>query len=169
MPRRDSFAGVKRPLAVSLLALLFLFGAFLFILGPVLFLLSGVFGLGLGYSFRLDLLWLQAPFDAALLALLLRHPTMGLAAWLSVPIALSALCGVAGVGLWRLRSWARKAALVIATLAALNAIAKLFFLFFWQGGPTLWQYLALALTALVWIAFVWYLSQPSVKQAFAKN
>ena len=160
---------MKRSLAVSLLAILFVLVSLVGLLGPVLFLLSGLLGAGFTFAWNLDLPGLRIPLDAALLGLFRTRPTLALVLWLAFPIVLSLFFGLTGIGLWRRRNWARQAALVMAALATLNAIAKLCFLFFWQGGPTLKEYLILVLAALVWIAAVWYLSQPSLKQAFGRN
>jgi hypothetical protein len=69
---------------------------------------------------------------------------------------------VIGFGLWKLRNWARRAALVLAILGC--AIGIIFVPFSVRSGPLVFVTAANWAVPFMWV--VWYLERPRIRFAF---
>jgi hypothetical protein len=133
-------AARTRPIGITLLALLVLAGAAIYILGGIIFALG----------------WAQLP------------PQLGLppeaAAVLPVALIILGALGLAlGLGLWSLRSWARKVAIVLSALGVVGAIVGVGTA---VSAGTSTEIVLSFLSVAVRSFILWYLLQPHVKQAF---
>ena len=141
---------MERPTGVTILAILNFLGAGLYALLAVLFFLIGAGGAASGV---LDEMGGGA---AAFL--------LGLGAAVGVILLIFAAIGLAiGIGMWKLRNWARIVTIVLVGLSLLLGVLGLLgSLISFELGSLIFQAIFVALYA--WI--IWYLFQPHVKQAF---
>ncbi len=141
---------MERPTGVTVLAVLNFLGAGLYALLAVLFFLIGAGGAASGV---LDEMGGGA---AAFL--------LGLGAAVGVILLIFAAIGLAiGIGMWKLRNWARIVTIVLVGLSLLLGVLGLLgSLISFELGSLIFQAIFVALYA--WI--IWYLFQPHVKQAF---
>ena len=80
-------------------------------------------------------------------------------------LLMGALGALIGWGLLRLNNWARRAAAIVAAIGMAALIPKVSGdVLNLQSGQLIWSGLGIAARMLI----VWYLYQPSVKDAFAK-
>jgi hypothetical protein len=143
---------MQRPVGVTILAVLYF-------LGTCLLTLVGIVALvGMGFLSRI---LAQNPDVGESGAALIAGAGVFVGIFL---LALAALCGFVGYGLWNLRSWARTTALVLAFIGA-----------FFACLGVLWGILRFAPVRLIisgvrlgiHVLIIWYLNQPHVKAAFA--
>ncbi len=141
---------MERPTGVTILAILNFLGAGLYALLAVLFFLIGAGGAASG---------MMSEMGGGAAAFLL-----GLGAAVGVILLIFAAIGLAiGIGLWKLRNWARIVTIVLVGLSLLlGVIGLLGSLISFELGSLIFQAIFVALYA--WI--IWYLFQPHVKQAF---
>ncbi|MGH9813625.1 MAG: hypothetical protein ACRD4T_10875 [Candidatus Acidiferrales bacterium] len=151
---------MKRPFGVSVLAIIHFLEAVLFLFtGALLWLFAQlVADMGAGA--------LQAPdeLSARMLPLILEFIQSGkLVAVYALIAALAVVFAAVGVGLWRLRPWARLLTLGLTGLRLLVLVPGLIVSLV-QVDALLIGGHALMLFVYGWI--VWYLFQPEVKRAF---
>ncbi len=141
---------MERPTGVTILAILNFLGAGLYALLAVLFFFIGAGGAASG---------MMSEMGGAAAAFLL-----GLGAAIGVILLIFAAIGLAiGIGMWKLRNWARIVTIVLVGLSLLlGVIGLLGSLISFELGSLIFQAIFVALYA--WI--IWYLFQPHVKQAF---
>ncbi len=141
---------MERPTGVTVLAVLNFLGAGLYALLAVLFFLIGAGGAASG---------MMSEMGGGAAAFLL-----GLGAAVGVILLIFAAIGLAiGIGIWKLRNWARIVTIVLVGLSLLlGVIGLLGSLISSELGSLIFQATFAALYA--WI--IWYLFQPHVKQAF---
>ena len=143
---------MQRPVGVTILAVLYFFGT------CVLTLVGIVALVGMGFLGRI---LAQNPDVGESGAALIAGAGVFVGIFL---LALAALCGLVGYGLWNLRSWARTTALVLAVIAAIFACLGV-----------LWGAMRVAPVRMIisgirlgiHVLIIWYLNQPHVKAAFA--
>ncbi len=89
---------------------------------------------------------------------------VGLSAVGGVLLLVCAAIGVvAGIGLWKLRGWARMVTIVLTILSLVLAVPGLFMSIFSLKVPQLiFQLIGAGICGLI----VWYMFRPHVKQAF---
>jgi uncharacterized membrane protein (DUF2068 family) len=139
---------MQRPTGVTILAVLAFIGAGLLVVGALFGLLGGM----LVSTMSASRMGMMAGVGAAVLAVLL--------------LIFAAVDVVVGVGLWKLKNWARILTIVLtgiaflgSVLSILNPFAHMHIFFF------VFLIRRLVLAAIyAWI--LWYLFQPNVKQAF---
>jgi hypothetical protein len=143
---------MPRPLGVTLLAILYFIGAgFLTLLG------IGFIG-GAGF---VSYIASQQPDTGGLAAMLLGGAGIFLAVFFLV-VAL--LCGLEARGLWKLRSWARTVAMVLATIGVVfSGLGLMAAMVRFSAFGLLNNGIQFGINLLI----LWYLNQPHVKQAFA--
>ncbi len=141
---------MERPTGVTVLAVLNFLGAGLYALFTVLFFLIGAGGAASG---------MMSEMGGGAAAFLL-----GLGAAVGVILLIFSAIGLAiGIGLWKLRNWARIVTIVLVGLSLLlGVIGLLGSLIAFELGSLIFQAIFVALYA--WI--IWYLFQLHVKQAF---
>jgi len=141
---------MERPTGVTILAVLNFVGALLCVLGALLFFL----GLGLAGAGAKT-----TGAGTGGMALL-----MGLGAVGGVIILIfGAIAVLVGVGLWKLRNWARILTIVLTALSLLFAVLGLLTsLLHFQLFALVFRLVFVAIYALI----LWYMFQPHVKQAF---
>ncbi len=141
---------MERPTGVTVLAVLNFLGAGLYALLAVLFFLIGAGGAASG---------MMSEMGGGAAAFLL-----GLGAAVGVILLIFSAIGLAiGIGLWKLRNWARIVTIVLVGLSLLlGVIGLLGSLIAFELGSLIFQAIFVALYA--WI--IWYLFQLHVKQAF---
>ncbi len=141
---------MERPTGVTILAILNFLGAGLYALLAVLFFLIGAGGAASGMA---------SEMEGGAAAFLL-----GLGAAVGVILLIFAAIGLAiGIGMWKLRNWARIVTIVLVGLSLLlGVIGLLGSLISFELGSLIFQAIFVALYA--WI--IWYLFQPHVKDAF---
>ena len=141
---------MDRPTGVTVLAVLNFLGAGLYALLAVLFFLIGAGGAASG---------MMSEMGGGAAAFLL-----GLGAAVGVILLIFAAIGLAiGIGIWKLRNWARIVTIVLVGLSLLlGVIGLLGSLISFELGSLIFQAIFVALYA--WI--IWYLFQPHVKDAF---
>ncbi len=141
---------MDRPTGVTVLAVLNFLGAGLYALLAVLFFLIGAGGAASG---------MMSEMGGGTAAFLL-----GLGAAVGVILLIFAAIGLAiGIGMWKLRNWARIVTIVLVGLSLLLGVLGLLgSLISFELGSLIFQAIFVALYA--WI--IWYLFQPHVKQAF---
>ncbi len=141
---------MERPTGVTVLAVLNFLGAGLYALLAVLFFLIGAGGAASG---------MMSEMGGGAAAFLL-----GLGAAVGVILLIFAAIGLAiGIGMWKLRNWARIVTIVLVGLSLLLGVLGLLgSLIAFELVSLIFQAIFVALYA--WI--IWYLFQPHVKQAF---
>ncbi len=141
---------MERPTGVTVLAVLNFLGAGLYALLAVLFFLIGAGGAASG---------VMDEMGGGAAAFLL-----GLGAAVGVILLIFAAIGLAiGIGMWKLRNWARIVTIVLVGLSLLLGVIGLL------GSLIAFELVSLIIQAIfvalyAWI--IWYLFQPHVKQAF---
>jgi uncharacterized membrane protein (DUF2068 family) len=139
---------MQRPTGVTILAVLAFIGAALMIVGALFGLLGGMLVSAMGSS-RMGML---AGVGAALLAVFL--------------LVCAAVNVVVGVGLWKLKNWARIITIVLTGVGLLGSVLSIFNPF---GHMHLFLFVFLIrrlILAAIYAWILWYLFQPNVKQAF---
>ncbi len=139
---------MDRPTGVTVLAILDFLGALCLIGAGLLFLLGmGIAGAGM---------MSQARGGGALLA--------GLGAVGGVVfLVFAAISAVVGIGLWKLRNWARIITIAFAGLGVLSGLLGfLTMLLHFSLVGLLFRLVGLGINGLI----IWYMLQPHVKQAF---
>ncbi len=143
---------MERPVGVTILAVLeFISAGFFILLGLLLLVGGGVLGaLGGGGE--------ASGYMAAVAA-------MGAVAGVVVLI-LSVIPLAIGIGLWKLRNWARIVAIVFSGLGVLSNLLGVI------GGVTAGEMFSLSSSVIglgINILVLWYMFQPHVKQAFGAS
>lgn len=152
---------MKRPFGVTVLALIHFIEAVLFLLTAGMLYLTAQLVAEVGA----DVLQPQDEMSAQVMPLLLEFiQSDKLTVVYAVIVALALVFVVVGVGLWRLRPWARGLTLA---LMALRLIFLLPGLIFSVVQFSLFNLIAHGLFVLLYAWIVWYLFQPEVKQAFS--
>jgi len=137
---------MERPTGVTILAILAFIGAGCLVLACLLFLLGGAMMSSMSAFPRFGMM---AGMGSAILGIVL--------------LGLAALYIVIGLGLWKLREWARILTIVVAGLGLLvNGFAILGPLMTFHIIFVIWRAIILGLD--VWV--IVYLFQPHVKKAF---
>jgi hypothetical protein len=154
---------MKRPFGVAVLAIIHFLEALLFLLTAAMLWLFAQLVADMGADA------LQAPdeLSARMLPLILEFIHSGKLVVVYALIAvLAAVFAAVGVGLWRLRPWARFLTLGLTGLRLLFLLPGLLVSLVQLDGWLIGGH-ALMLFVCAWI--VWYLFQPEVKHAFARN
>lgn len=143
---------MDRPTGVTVLAVLNFLGAALYILLGVLFMVGmGALGAVLGQSGQEG--------SGAAMGLL-----MGLGAVAGVVLIFFGLIALAiGIGLWKLKNWARIITIVLSALGGLACLAGLL------GGVMAAEIISIIVNVIflgIYGLIIWYLFQAHVKQAF---
>jgi uncharacterized membrane protein (DUF2068 family) len=139
---------MQRPTGITILAVLAFLGSALLVVGALFSLLGGMLVSTLGSS-RLGML---AGVGAALIAAFLL-----IAAVVDV---------VVGVGLWKLKNWARIITIVLIGIGLLGSVLSIISPF---GHMHVFFFMFLIrrmILAAIYAWILWYLFQPNVKQAF---
>jgi len=157
--RRDSFPGVKRPLAITILAVIWwLEAAVLLLVGATLWLMQSLSEQAGGLGADLP------PESAELLEMMAKLNELGaLPVFLGVLLFFAALFVWFGIGLWKLKNWARRVTLVLSILRLLY-LAPLLVIDLVRS-----DYTGAGLGLLMGVGYgliVWYLFQPRIKQLF---
>ena len=150
---------MKRPLAITILAVIWwLEAAVLLLVGATLWLLQSLSEQAGGLGADLP------PEGAELLDMLAKLDELGaLPVFLGVLLVFAALCVWFGIGLWKLKNWARWVTLVLSILRLLY-LTPLLVIDLLRSD---WSSAGLGL--LLGIGYgliVWYLFQPRIKQLF---
>ncbi len=154
---------MKRPFGVAVLAIIHFLEALLFLLtGAILWLFAQLVA-----DLGPDALEAPDELSARMLPLILEFIQSGKLVAVYVLIGVLAVVFAAvGVGLWRLRPWARLLTLGLTALRLLFLVPGLVMSLV-QTDALLISGHALMLFVYGWI--VWYLFQPEVKRAFAQE
>lgn len=152
---------MKRPFGIAVLAVIHFLEAFLFVFtGAVLWLFARLVA-------ELGTQALEAPdeMSARMLPLILEFIQSGKLVAVFVLIgALALVFAIAGVGLWRLRRWARGLTVGLMALRLVLLLPGLVVFAVVQFDAVLLS--AHVGMALLYAWIVWYLFQPEVKRAF---
>jgi hypothetical protein len=154
---------MKRPFGVAVLAIIHFLEALLFLFtGAVLWLFAQ-----LVKEMGADALQAPDELSARILPLILEFIQSGkLVAVYALIVALAVVFIAVGVGLWRLRGWARLLTLGLTGLRLLFLLPGLVVSLVQMDALLIGGH-ALMLLVYGWI--VWYLFQPEVKRAFARE
>jgi uncharacterized membrane protein (DUF2068 family) len=139
---------MQRPTGVTILAVLAFIGAGLLVVGALFSLLGGMLVSTMGAS-RMGML---AGVGAAVIAVFL--------------LVAAAVDIVVGVGLWKLKNWARIITIVLIGIGLLGSVLSIISPF---GHMHVFFFLFLIrrlILAAIYAWILWYLFQPNVKQAF---
>ncbi len=139
---------MQRPTGVTILAVLAFIGAGLLVVGALFSLLGGMLVSTMGAS-RMGML---AGVGAAVIAVFL--------------LIAAAVDIVVGVGLWKLKNWARIITIVLTGIGLLGSVLSIISPF---GHMHIFLFVFLIrrlIFAAIYAWILWYLFQPNVKQAF---
>ena len=154
---------MKRPFGVAVLAIIHFLEALLFLLtGAMLWLFAQLVA-----DMGADALQAPDELSARMLPLILEFIQSGkLLAVYALIIVLAAVFAAVGVGLWRLRQWARFLTLGLTGLRVFLLLPGMLVSLVQRDA---WLIGGHALMLFVYGWIVWYLFQPEVKRAFASN
>jgi uncharacterized membrane protein (DUF2068 family) len=139
---------MQRPTGVTILAVLAFIGAGLLVVGALFGLLGGM----LVSTMSASRMGMMAGVGAAVLAVFL--------------LIFAAVDVVVGVGLWKLKNWARILTIVLTGIAFLGSVLSILNPF---GHMHIFFFVFLIrrlVLAAIYAWILWYLFQPNVKQAF---
>jgi uncharacterized membrane protein (DUF2068 family) len=139
---------MQRPTGVTILAVLAFIGAGLLVVGALFGLMGGMLVSAMGSSS----MGMLAGVGAAVIAVFL--------------LIAAAVDIVVGVGLWKLKNWARIITIVLIGIGLLGSVLSIISPF---GHMHVFFFLFLIrrlILAAIYAWILWYLFQPNVKQAF---
>ncbi|MGO9588822.1 MAG: DUF2127 domain-containing protein [Candidatus Acidiferrales bacterium] len=139
---------MQRPTGVTILAVLAFIGAGLLVVGALFSLLGGMLVSTMGAS-RMGML---AGVGAAVIAVFL--------------LIAAAVDIVVGVGLWKLKNWARIITIVLTGIGLLGSVLSIISPFEHMHIFLFVFLIRRLIFAAIYAWILWYLFQPNVKQAF---